>query len=147
VHQATIATMNPSRHEATGSMPAGTRRGRVLLVDDEPILLRGLKRTLSEHDVVTATSVAQGIQLYEKGDFDIVFCDLMMPETTGLDFYSHLCALGHAHASRLVLMTGGVFADRLGCSLSQIRSPCIMKPFAAGLLERLIDEAVVTRGR
>lgn len=138
--------MTPSKHETASSIPAGTRRGRVLLVDDEPILLRGLKRTLSEHDVVTATSVAQGIQLYESGDFDIVFCDLMMPETTGLDFYSHLCALGHEHARRLVLMTGGVFADRLGCSLSQIRSPCIMKPFTAGLIERLIDEAVL-RGR
>jgi CheY-like chemotaxis protein len=138
--------MTLSKHEQGGSVPAGTRRGRVLLVDDEPILLRGLKRSLSEHDVVTATSVAQGISLYESGDFDIVFCDLMMPETTGLDFYSHLRALGHEHTRRLVLMTGGVFAERLGCALSQIQSPCIMKPFSTGELERLIEEAV-TRGR
>ena len=138
--------MTLSKYEQGGSTPAGTRRGRVLLVDDEPILLRGLKRSLSEHDVVTATTVARGIELYESGDFDIVFCDLMMPETTGLDFYSHLSALGHEHTRRLVLMTGGVFAERLGCALSQIQSPCIMKPFGMGELERLIEEAL-TRGR
>lgn len=134
--------MTPSKHEPVNSTRATTRRGRVLLVDDEPVLLRGLKRSLSEHEVVTATSVAQAIQLYEGGDFDIVFCDLMMPETTGLEFYSHLCRLGDEHARRLVLMTGGVFADRLGCSLSELQSPCIMKPFALGQLERLIEQAL-----
>lgn len=114
----------------------------MLVIDDEPVLLRGLKRALSEHDVMTAGSVTQGIQLYQNHQFDIVFCDLMMPELNGLEFYARLNALGPSHAERLVLMTGGVFADRLGCSLSQIPSPCILKPFKHGELERLISEAL-----
>lgn len=114
----------------------------MLVVDDEPILLRGLKRSLSEHDVVTATSVAQGMELYQSREFDIVFCDLMMPETNGLEFYFRLCELGREHAQRLVLMTGGVFAEKLGCSLSQVQSPCILKPFATGQLEELIEQAL-----
>jgi two-component system, NtrC family, sensor kinase len=114
----------------------------VLVIDDEPVLLRGLKRSLSEHDVMTATSVNQGMQLYSSHEFDIVFCDLMMPELNGLEFYTRLTALGPSHAERLVLMTGGVFADRLGCSLSEIPSPCILKPFKHGELERLISQAL-----
>src|SRR4051794_30281198 len=98
--------------------PAATlRRASVLLVDDEPVLLRGLKRSLSDHEVMTATSVARGLELYAEHDFDIVFCDLMMPESSGLEFYARLHELGPEHAQRLVLMTGGVFQERLGCSL------------------------------
>lgn len=123
-----------------------SRRARVLLIDDEPVLLRGLKRSLSEHDVTTATSVNQGMQLYSDHEFDIVFCDLMMPELNGLEFYTRLTALGPDHAERLVLMTGGVFADRLGCSLADIPSPCILKPFKNGEVERLISLAL-ERGR
>jgi two-component system NtrC family sensor kinase len=125
---------------------ASLRRARVLVIDDEPVLLRGLKRSLLEHDVTTASSVQQGIQLYSKHEFDIVFCDLMMPELNGLEFYTRLSELGPSHAERLVLMTGGVFADRLGCSLAEIPTPCILKPFKHGEIERLISEAL-ERGR
>jgi two-component system, NtrC family, sensor kinase len=132
--------------DALNALAVTPRRARVLVIDDEPTLLRGLKRSLSEHDVVTATSVNQGMQLYSSREFDIVFCDLMMPEYNGLEFYTRLTALGPSHAQRLVLMTGGVFADRLGCSLAEIPSPCILKPFKPGELERLISEAL-DRGR
>jgi len=91
---------------------------------------------------MTAGSVTQGIALYQSHAFDIVFCDLMMPENNGLDFYARLNALGPTHAERLVLMTGGVFADRLGCSLSEVPTPCILKPFKHGELERLISQAL-----
>jgi two-component system NtrC family sensor kinase len=132
--------------ETARAVSLSPRRARVLVIDDEPVLLRGLKRSLSEHDVVTATSVNQGMQLYSSHEFDIVFCDLMMPELNGLEFYTRLTALGPSHAERLVLMTGGVFADRLGCSLAEIPSPCILKPFKHGEIEQLIYRAL-ERGR
>jgi CheY-like chemotaxis protein len=132
--------------EVAKALSTQPRRARVLVIDDEPVLLRGLKRSLSEHDVVTASSVNQGMQLYRSNEFDIVFCDLMMPELNGLEFYSRLTELGPTHAQRLVLMTGGVFTDRLGCSLAEIPTPCILKPFKHGEIERLIHQAL-ERGR
>jgi CheY-like chemotaxis protein len=128
--------------DAVKAPTASSRRARVLVIDDEPVLLRGLKRSLSDHDVMTASSVKQGSQLYNNPEFDIVFCDLMMPELNGLEFYTRLTALGPTHAERLVLMTGGVFADRLGCTLAEIPSPCILKPFKHGEIERLISQAL-----
>lgn len=125
--------------------PSMARRASVLLVDDEPILLRGLKRTLCDHDVMTATTVARGLELYAEHEFDIVFCDLMMPESSGLDFYARLSELGPHHARRLVLMTGGVFHDRLGCTLADMPSPCILKPFGSEALEHFIDLALAAR--
>ena len=128
---------------STGAAPP--KRASVLLVDDEPILLRGLKRSLSGHHVVTVTRVDQALALYQQHDFDIVFCDLMMPEANGIEFYSRLCELGPEHAQRLVLMTGGALPDRLGYSVAQLPSTCLLKPFGSEQLEQLIERALERR--
>jgi CheY-like chemotaxis protein len=126
---------------------AGTKakRASVLLVDDEPVLLRGLKRSLSGHDVMTVTRVDQALDLYRQHDFDIVFCDLMMPGASGIEFYSQLRELGPEHAERLVLMTGGALPDRLGYSPADLPSTCLLKPFHPEQLERLIERALERR--
>jgi CheY-like chemotaxis protein len=122
-----------------------SQRARVLLVDDEPVLLRGLKRSLSAHHVMTVTRVDQALALYQQHDFDIVFCDLMMPEANGIEFYARLRELGPEHAERLVLMTGGALPERLGYSLTEIPSTCLLKPFSSDQLEQLIERALDRR--
>ena len=117
----------------------------MLLVDDEPVLLRGLKRSLSGHNVMTVTRVDQALALYRQHEFDIVFCDLMMPEASGIEFYSWLRQLGPEHAERLVLMTGGALPDRLGHSPADLPSTCLLKPFNPEQLEQLIERALERR--
>ena len=124
---------------------AKPKRACVLLVDDEPVLLRGLKRSLSGHHVMTVTRVDQALDLYRQHDFDIVFCDLMMPEANGIELYSRLRELGPEHASRLVLMTGGALPERLGYSLAELPSTCLLKPFTCDQLEQLIEQALERR--
>jgi CheY-like chemotaxis protein len=121
------------------------KRASVLLVDDEPVLLRGLKRSLSGHNVMTVTRVDQALDLYRQHDFDIVFCDLMMPEASGIEFYSRLRELGPEHAERLVLMTGGALPDRLGYAPADLPSTCLLKPFNPEQLEQLIERALERR--
>ena len=94
---------------------------------------------------MTVTRVDQALELYRQHDFDIVFCDLMMPEASGIEFYSRLRALGPEHASRLVLMTGGALPERLGQSLAEFPSTCLLKPFTCDQLERLIEQALERR--
>jgi CheY-like chemotaxis protein len=121
------------------------RRACVLLIDDEPVLLRGLKRSLSGHQVMTVTRVDEALALYQQHDFDIVFCDLMMPESNGIEFYTQLRQLGPEHAQRLVLMTGGALPDRLGYAASELPSTCLLKPFSSEQLEQLIEQALERR--
>ena len=120
-------------------------RASVLLVDDEPVLLRGLKRSLSGHNVMTVTRVDQALDLYRQHDFDIVFCDLMMPEASGIELFSRLRELGPEHAERLVLMTGGALPDRLGYAPGDLPSTCLLKPFNPDQLEQLIARALERR--
>jgi DNA-binding NtrC family response regulator len=65
-----------------------TRPGRILLVDDDPHFLHVLSRVLSgEKFQVTASSGAcEAIEILRRAQFDLVICDLRMPECDGLSF-------------------------------------------------------------
>src|SRR5262249_31119297 len=68
--------------------PSATRRGRVLVVDDEPLIGSGLRMALAEHDVVTTTNPAEALAWIHDGRrFDVILCDLMMPVMSGMDLY------------------------------------------------------------
>lgn len=60
---------------------------RILVVDDEPILLKGLKFSL-EQDGYQVEVAVDGLEAYEKimnNDYDLVVLDLMLPEIDGLE--------------------------------------------------------------
>jgi len=59
---------------------------RILVVDDEAMVLEVLSRMLSAwgHDVVTAEDVQDGIDKYDPASFDLVLTDYQTPRGTGL---------------------------------------------------------------
>lgn len=63
---------------------------KILLVDDEPNILKALERILRRkgYEVVTATSGHQGLEELKKGDFAVVVSDFRMPEMDGAQFLS-----------------------------------------------------------
>lgn len=58
---------------------------RILFIEDEPRLREALCRGLSEegHDVVSASTGAQGLQLAQEQSFDVIGCDILLPELNG----------------------------------------------------------------
>lgn len=68
------------------SMPKDTR---ILVVDDSPAILALLKDQLRARgftNVLTAESVAEGLRIVDEEKPEVVFLDLMMPESSGLEF-------------------------------------------------------------
>jgi DNA-binding NtrC family response regulator len=65
---------------------AETKRGRLLIVDDEVELKSALCETLADegYETVGASNGAEGIKALEKQDFDLLLCDLMMPGMDGI---------------------------------------------------------------
>lgn len=61
--------------------------GRILIIDDDPHFLRVLHRILSgENFAVTATSNScEAVGLLRSGNFDLIICDLRMPDCDGLN--------------------------------------------------------------
>jgi len=84
-------------------------RGRVLLVDDEPLVGMALRRALlAEHDVVLVQSGRAALEQVAGQPFDALVSDIMMPEMTGLELYDRLARELPALAQRMLFITGGV---------------------------------------
>lgn len=60
----------------------------ILLVDDDPKLLRGLERHLNdtEYTILAAVSAAEGLAVLKHHHVDAVICDNRMPGTSGIQF-------------------------------------------------------------
>lgn len=61
--------------------------GRILIIDDDPHFLRVLSRILSGEDfnVTSASGACEAIEILRKNSFDVIVCDLRMPECDGLN--------------------------------------------------------------
>ena len=109
---------------------------RFLLVDDEPNILRAFARVLSPlGDVVTALGGGAALELLE-GDttFDVVLCDVMMPDMDGAMLYEVLLRDFPALAARVVFCTGGVLTPRLTTFLEDVPNGVLAKPLSAARL-------------
>ena len=119
----------------------GRRTGlRLLVIDDEPALLRGLKRLLArDYEVSAEKSPIKALQLPDLASFDIVLCDVMMPEMSGIDFREELIKRKLKLAERLVFMTGGTFTHEEHQRLHAQSNPTIQKPLNMRELKSLLD--------
>jgi PAS domain S-box-containing protein len=119
--------------------PIAGRRGRVLVVDDEEMLLRAVKRVLAaDHDVVTRASARDALALCIAGEtFDLILCDLMMPDMTGMDLHRELSRLAPSQADRMLFLTGGAFTPQARAFLSEVAREHLEKPFDASNLRAI----------
>jgi len=114
-------------------------RARILVIDDEPNLARTLAILLNDHTVEVAIGGAAGLTRLERDtELDLVLCDLMMPEITGMDVYAEVCARWPALAPRFVFMTGGAFTPRARAFLATCERPHLEKPFRAESVRELL---------
>lgn len=125
-------------------MVVGTKRdaklrGRVLIVDDEQMIGRTLRRALSAHEVVTVDSggAAREMLLSDRA-FDVVICDLVMPEVTGMDLHAWAMEIVPEMARKMIFMTGGTFTQRAREFLASEEVVYLDKPFDLTRLRTLV---------
>ena len=84
----------------TADPAAAEAGGRILIVDDDPHFLRVLQRILSgEKFTVTATSDPCGaISLFRSNNFDLIICDLRMPDCDGLNLLQAIRGTGNENS-------------------------------------------------
>jgi PAS domain S-box-containing protein len=136
----TVATDAPATASAaatTKGEPA--RRRRVLVVDDEPPLATMIRRVLSKDcDVTIATDAREGLALLGSATFDVVLCDLMMPDMTGMDLYAEVAQKHPGAEKKFVFMTGGAFTPRATEFLARIENRRLEKPFETAVLKATV---------
>ena len=69
---------------------------KILVIDDERAIRNSLKEILmlEGYEVETAENGVQGIAMVEKEKYDVIFCDIKMPEMDGDEVLDRLVAMG-----------------------------------------------------
>jgi PAS domain S-box-containing protein len=123
------------------------RRGRVLVVDDEAGIRGALVRLLrGEHDVIAAENGHAAESLLATDDrFDVILCDLIMPDVSGMDLHDRIVTTHPQLAGRMVFMSGGAFTPRATAFLGAVPNMRIEKPFDTSNLRELVRVLVAAR--
>lgn len=140
-----VPLSTPSKRQPTSS--GRNRRGRVLIIDDDPMLGVVLKRALKEHHDVTVIHSGAGAQelLRQDDEFDVLLCDLMMPEVTGMSLFAWLEEHLPQLCSRVIFMSGGAFTSDASALLRRVPNPQLSKPFDRSKLRALVAALVDSR--
>ncbi|HEY3668351.1 MAG TPA: ATP-binding protein, partial [Polyangiaceae bacterium] len=118
-----------------------SERSRILIIDDEPLLGQTLLYAFKgRHDVSICTSGRDGLKRLstDASSFDLVLCDLMMPDVSGSAVYENLKEAHPELLSRFVFMTGGAFTDRARDFMAQYPGEQLEKPFNIADVEKLL---------
>ncbi len=124
-----------------GSVRRQAVRGRVLVIDDEVSIGRSIQRLLrDQHDVVAVSSALEAIARLRAGErYDVILCDLMMPEMTGMQFHAELATVAPNLVDGIVFITGGAFTSSATSFLDEVPNACLEKPIDQRALRALID--------
>jgi CheY-like chemotaxis protein len=115
---------------------------RALIIDDDPDLLRLVRRTLeftAGWDVATAASGAAGIELARSTTLDVILVDVMMPEMDGYEVCRRLKADPATGTVPIILLTAR--RDLNQARLAEIGvAGVVLKPFQPEELARQVRE-------
>lgn len=127
---------------------AGLSKARILVVDDEPLLLSLMRRVLqSEHEVVIVDRARAALERISHGErFAAVLCDLMMPEMNGMELYEQVRTLAPEQADRFAFMCGGAVTDAANDFLDAHATRRIDKPMNVNQLRSFVANFVRNRG-
>ncbi len=144
----TVTVVLPASSSVAGAATAperaigAARKGRVLVVDDEPMICKTVRRTLEgEHEVTTVSRAGEALAAITGGArFDVILCDLMMPELTGMDLHAELQRVAADQAARMIFLTGGAFTPRTRQFLEAVSNLRLEKPFEPAHLRSLVND-------
>ncbi len=133
-----IAAQDPCR-----AVTPASGRARVLVIDDDEVIRKSLRRVLGgQHDVEAAHDGASAHDLLQTETYDVVLCDLMMPGMSGVELFEAISRERPAMAARFVFITGGATSDRTSQFLESTRNRYLLKPFGADAIREIVQAAL-----
>ena len=119
-------------------------RARILVIDDE----RAVRELISDalaiegHDVHTAENGKEALDLIGQHRYDLVFCDLRMPEMDGQQLYEEVQRDYPQVLKRIVFVTAQANSSDYGAFLRETGIPVIEKPFTLSQLRQAVSKVV-----
>jgi DNA-binding response OmpR family regulator len=121
------------------SAPAAA--GRILVMDDERGFTKGLAQLLRRdgYRVDTADNGKAGLLQLQAHGYDVLLCDLRMPDLDGVAFYDHLLLHYPAVSQRVIFLTGDTLSLESQAFLDRSGQPWVHKPCTAAAIRSVIQ--------
>ncbi len=131
---------NDPEPRGTSLPPMSTARLRVLIIDDDEMLLRAITSSLTEEfECVPVTDPRTALDFIEKMErFDVMLCDVVMPDMDGLQLYLKVMERDPSLAEKTLFFSGGMQSHSLEQALIETGRTVLGKPISMRELARKI---------
>jgi len=113
---------------------------RILVIDDEKMMLRLVSAILTRagYQVQTALAISEALDLLALAPVDLITCDLMLPDISGLDFLKMMQDGTVKPAIPVVVVTAAGFQAELEKAWNLGAAYVLNKPFTAQQLSEVV---------
>lgn len=113
----------------------------VLIIDDEPEIRRALGRILGrKYAVSICEDGSQAWQRFVRGErYDVILCDLLMPEMTGMELFGAITQAFPQQAERVLFLTGGATTEAARVFIAKHANRVVNKPFEPAEVEAAVS--------
>jgi CheY-like chemotaxis protein len=118
--------------------------GTILVIDDEPSVVRALTGLLRRDGylVGTASNGRHALAQLQERSYDVIVCDLHMPDLDGPAFYALLVCQYPALRQRVIFLTGDTIGEASRTFLTQSGRPWLRKPSSIATIRRAIQHVL-----
>ena len=116
--------------------------GRVLLLEDRDDFRQVLHDHLvfRSYEVTSVRTGVEGLSEIMKGAFDLIICDMMMPQVGGEMFYWAVTRVRPAAAQRFIFFTGHQNNPATEFFFRRVNATVLFKPFKMKALDSAIHD-------
>jgi CheY-like chemotaxis protein len=116
---------------------------KLLVVDDNRAVGDSVSATLSDqHQVDVVDSAQAALSRLKRSRYDVILCDLRMPNMNGIELFLALQNEGNGDERRLVFFTGAPISEPTRSFLHRHGRICVAKPISEEQLERAVREVL-----
>ncbi|MFQ5816732.1 MAG: ATP-binding protein [Terriglobia bacterium] len=139
-----VAAVEP-KPDSAAAVPE--RSLKILVVDDEDSVAHLIADVLHQqgYGVELCTNSQQALEKALEREFDLVICDIKMPEVDGEAFHRLLVERNHPLARRILFTTGDTLARSTNEFLERVGLPYLAKPFLVDELKTAVRTLLVER--
>jgi two-component system NtrC family sensor kinase len=132
----------PVRARAT--LPSTVHSKAILVVDDEPGIANALAYLLRRtgHRIETAANGRLALQRLQEKTYDLILCDMRMPDLDGPGLYEALQHDFPHMRRRVIFLTGDTLSPETRAFLSETKLPCLNKPFTTAEVRHVVQLAL-----
>lgn len=128
--------------------PQRRRKNRLLVVDDEPTVLKLIHQIFMDEgytvETVTASKIA--LEKLETGQYDLMLTDIIMPDIDGKELFSTITDMDLLPQGGVIFITGDTMSYETRRFLESSGAAYITKPFTVEDIKNIVSAKIASLG-